>query len=569
MRHLVTLVSLFAACAAGGSATFDAPVVLTVAGSDSGGGAGIQADLKTCEANGAFGTTAIVALTAQNTQGVQGVDPVSPSFITAQIDSVLSDIGAHAIKTGMLPTAEVIKTVATALDAHGAKVRVIDPVFITASGFTLVSDDAIAAIKTVLVPTATVLTPNMPEAGALLGIAAPSTVDEMKAAASQLLGLGAQSVLLKGGRLAEGDMVDIYGDKGEAGVRIVELRYARIDTPNTHGAGCTLAAAVAAELAKQVHAGRTPDTLAAAKGAREYLKTVFEVSAELRVGKGERGPLNHALAAWVAAPAGGESLSATLWEDPRVVELREACASNGFVVGLARGTLPKERFAGYVAQDKFFLDVFARAYTLALAKLPPTDAAGAMELAGLVRGVVDELKMHGSYAAKWGVDMSTVVPVAATQAYVDFLNEVASASDVVACAAAMVPCMRLYAYLGQTLASSSSSSAGPCACAGGLRRALAPVACLSRTLTLASPRITPPSAQIRSGSTRTATRALRSWPRASNASSTGTPAASKTQSREWRRSESSTCGRWSSSSASSPRGIRSRTSRRSFDYSSE
>ena len=239
------LVGLFCAATAAAAATYDAPVVLTVAGSDSGGGAGIQADLKTCEAVGAFGTTAIVALTAQNTQGVQGVEAVAAPFVTAQIDSVLGDIGAHAIKTGMLPSVEIIETVAAALDAHQATVRVIDPVFVAASGHVLVSPDAIGAIKTILLPTATVLTPNMPEAGALLDVPAPTTVAEMREAAAKLVGLGAQAVLLKGGRLAEGDMVDVYADMKDGDgravtrPRIVELRCARVDTPNTHGAPST------------------------------------------------------------------------------------------------------------------------------------------------------------------------------------------------------------------------------------------------------------------------------------------------------------------------------------------
>lgn len=284
--RVVLLVAVLAATAAEAPGAYSPPVVLTVAGSDSGGGAGIQAALKTFEANGVFGTTAIVALTAQNTVGVQGVEAATPSFVRAQIDSVLGDIGAHAIQTGMLPTAEVITTVAKALDDHKAAVRVIDPVFVAASGDMLVNPEAIAALRNVLLPTATVLTPNMPEAGKLLDRPAPTTVAEMREAASALVALGATSVLLKGGRLAEGDMVDVYADaqpnvghSAHGGARIVELRYARVETSNTHGAGCTLAAAVAAALAKQVHAGRPIDTLSAVQEAREYLSTVFEASA--------------------------------------------------------------------------------------------------------------------------------------------------------------------------------------------------------------------------------------------------------------------------------------------------
>lgn len=464
----------------------DAPVVLSIAGSDSGGGAGVQADLKTCQALGAFGTTAIVAVTVQNTQGVSDFLPIDPKMVRAQIDSVLSDIGAHAIKTGMLPTTEIIKAAADGMDAHKAHVRVIDPVFVAASGDVLVSPEAVEAIRTILVPTATVLTPNMPEAGRLLGRAAPETVAEMKEAAKELIGMGAQSVLLKGGRLAdseaEGAMVDIYADAAhpEGKVRLVELRYSRLDTPNTHGAGCTVAAAVAAELAKQVHAGHLIDTLGAVKKAREYLGAVFAASADLKIGKGARGPLNHAQAPWAkiqpkssteeptadsagaATGSDGERVSKSLWADADVSRLAKASLSSGFLTALADGTLPKANFAGYVAQDKFFLEAFARAYTLALNRLPAEDQEGIMGFAALVRGVVDELKLHASYAAKWGVDMKTVNPAPACQSYVDFLMDVVTdgARDVAACAAAMVPCMRLYAFLGQALRA-ANAPAGP------------------------------------------------------------------------------------------------------------
>ena len=210
---LTRLACVIAALVAAAFASSDAPVVLTVAGSDSGGGAGIQADLKTCEALGAFGTTAIVALTAQNTLGVQAAAPMALDLVKSQIESVLSDMGAHAIKTGMLPTAEIIETVTAALDAHRAAVRVVDPVFVAASGDVLVGPEALDTLKKRLLPTATVLTPNMPEAGTLLGRAAPSTVEEMRTAAADLLALGAKAVMVKGGRLPDGEMVDVYADR--------------------------------------------------------------------------------------------------------------------------------------------------------------------------------------------------------------------------------------------------------------------------------------------------------------------------------------------------------------------
>eukprot|EP00308_Calcidiscus_leptoporus_P000965 CAMPEP_0119358686 /NCGR_PEP_ID=MMETSP1334-20130426/6826_1 /TAXON_ID=127549 /ORGANISM="Calcidiscus leptoporus, Strain RCC1130" /LENGTH=522 /DNA_ID=CAMNT_0007373229 /DNA_START=14 /DNA_END=1579 /DNA_ORIENTATION=+ len=458
----VALISVVVATAR----THDAPIVLTVAGSDSGGGAGIQADIKTCEALGVFATTAIVALTAQNTKGVQGVFGVPKEFVREQIDSVADDMGAHVVKTGMLPTAEAIEAVAAALDAHGKTVRVIDPVFVAASGDTLVAPEAVESIRNILLPSATVLTPNMHEAGALLGRPPPETVAEMREAASALLALGARSVVLKGGRLppseAGGGMVDIFADTNG---HLLELRHTRYDTPNTHGTGCTLAAAIAAEIAKQIHAGAAePDILAAVRSAREYLSEVLETSVALRIGAGARGPLNHARAAWAPLGAGSEGVSAALWGDAQVQLIAADCRqSGGFVAALADGSLPKDRFAGYVAQDKFFLEAFAQAYAIALSKLPPADSRGAREFAALVKGVVDELQLHAGYAAQWGVSMEGIAPVPECLAYVTFLREVAASGDVPACAAAMVPCMRLYAHLGQTLQAASQRPGAPSA----------------------------------------------------------------------------------------------------------
>jgi hydroxymethylpyrimidine kinase/phosphomethylpyrimidine kinase len=343
---------------------------------------GIQADLKTCEALEVFGTTAIVALTAQNTVGVHRVHSLPADLVRAQIDAVLGDMGAHAVKTGMLPSEEVIREVAAALDAHGVTVRVIDPVILAATGEVLVGPEAVAAIKRLLIPTATVLTPNMLEAGALLNRPAPADLAEMKAAAADLLDLGARSVLLKGGRLPPGaGMIDIYAD-GRHG--IVELRYDRLSTPNTHGAGCTLAAAVAAKLAKQVHAGGPVEPLAAVRAARAYVAAVFDASSQMRVGTGARGPLNHARAPWMAPPGGAGRpvpLSRLFRDDAEVQQITDKCLSNGFLVGIADGSLPRSTFGGYVAQDKFFLDAFAQAYTLTLAKVEPHDSRSARDLA--------------------------------------------------------------------------------------------------------------------------------------------------------------------------------------------
>ena len=221
--------------------------VLTIAGSDSGGGAGIQADLKTIAANGCYGLSVITALTAQNTLGVSGIHPVPLDFVTAQMDAVLSDIGADAVKIGMLFSPELIRTVAQGLVRHGVRTIVLDPVMIAQSGDRLLQDEAIDALKTELIPLATIITPNTPEASALLGreIATAEAVSE---AARELMTLGCANVLIKGGHLESGDSDDCLYPGAED--RAVILRGKRIPTRNNHGTGCTLSSAIASGLAK-------------------------------------------------------------------------------------------------------------------------------------------------------------------------------------------------------------------------------------------------------------------------------------------------------------------------------
>ena len=295
------------------------PRVLIVAGSDSGGGAGIQADLKACEANGAFGTTAVTALTAQNTDGVQGVEPTPLDFVQMQMSSVLGDIGADALKTGMLPSAALAARIATAAATAGVvhgRALVVDPVLVTSSGFLLVPEKEVLPIARWLFPLAEVVTPNLPEAECLLRSigASPgkdddttqngyaiSTLAGMHRAAKQLHALGSRWVLLKGGHMEGGhESVDVlYGGDGES----FELRAPRIVTANTHGTGCTLASTVAALLARGHSAVR------AASLAKQYLHGALQSSAPLQIGEGAHGPLHH-------------SYMAHSWPPPPVTALR-------------------------------------------------------------------------------------------------------------------------------------------------------------------------------------------------------------------------------------------------------
>lgn len=261
------------------------PRVLSIAGSDSGGGAGIQADLKTFAALGCFGMTAITALTGQNTCGVRAIHPVPPDMLRAQIDAVLEDIGADAVKVGMLHSPEIVRTVAQAIDRHQLQRVVFDPVMVATSGAKLIDDPAIAVLVTELFPRAALITPNLDEAALLVGRPLTSAQD-MAQAAAELVARGARAVLLKGGHLAGDTVMDLLL---QASGEPLWLQAPRIDTANTHGTGCTLSSAIAAHLALGA-------TLAqAVQQARDFVRQALQAGASVKTGQGE-GPLNHGFA---------------------------------------------------------------------------------------------------------------------------------------------------------------------------------------------------------------------------------------------------------------------------------
>lgn len=268
------------------------PIMLSVAGSDPSGGAGIQADLKTATALGVYGAAVLTSLTVQNTQGVTGIHPVSADFVADQLLAVLDDLDVAAIKIGMLATPEVAAAVAAVLRSHPVRAIVLDPVMVATTGDRLVTPDVTAVIKGELLPLATLITPNLPEAGTLLGVDPPRTLDEMRAAASALHDLGC-AALVKGGHLAETEpgkgpeagrprSVDLLAD--DAGT----ISYAadRVDTANTHGTGCTLSSAIAAELA------RGSELRSAIGTAKDYLTGALRSGSTLRIGSGS-GPVDH------------------------------------------------------------------------------------------------------------------------------------------------------------------------------------------------------------------------------------------------------------------------------------
>ncbi|ADH86310.1 bifunctional hydroxymethylpyrimidine kinase/phosphomethylpyrimidine kinase [Desulfurivibrio alkaliphilus] len=266
---------------------------LTIAGSDSGGGAGIQADLKTFAALGCFGMSAITAITAQNTRAVTAIHPVPAAMVGAQIRAVLDDIGVDAVKIGMLNTPEVIVEVAQQLTVGGegggggAKNIVLDPVMVAKSGDKLLQDEAIAALRRHLIPISTIITPNIPEAEVLSGLQIGNR-EQMEAAGHALMELGAQAVLLKGGHLVGGESPDCLVTAGGTTRWLEGKRFA---TPNTHGTGCTLSSAIAAGLAQGL------SFTEAVSKAKEYLYRAISAGADYRLGRGH-GPVHHFFAHW-------------------------------------------------------------------------------------------------------------------------------------------------------------------------------------------------------------------------------------------------------------------------------
>ncbi len=262
------------------------PTALTIAGSDSGGGAGIQADLKTFAALGVYGTSAITAVTAQNTVGVTEVFELPPALVAAQIDAVVSDIGADAVKTGMLSSAGIIETVAAKVREHGLRPLVVDPVMVAKSGDRLLREDAVAALREQLLPLATVLTPNLPEAEALLGHPL-ATWDDVRAGAEELVSMGAGAVVMKGGH-REGPATDLLYD----GREFHEYTASRVDTTSTHGTGCTFASAIAAGLA------RGESLRGAVAMAKAYVTKALQSA--YPIGHGH-GPVHHFFRFWQPA----------------------------------------------------------------------------------------------------------------------------------------------------------------------------------------------------------------------------------------------------------------------------
>jgi hydroxymethylpyrimidine/phosphomethylpyrimidine kinase len=263
------------------------PIALTIAGSDSSAGAGIQADLKTFAAFGVYGASVITALTAQNTKGVTAIHQVPADFVTAQIDAVFGDLDVKAVKIGMVSERAVIEAIVTGLRRWSPRHIVLDPVMVATSGDRLLAPDAIEALRTKLIPRASLITPNLPEAAALLDVPVARTEIEMRAQAERLLELGPRAVLIKGGHGGGAESVDLLVEP----TAFTRLAADRVATQNTHGTGCTLSSAIAAGLAKGLTLGE------AARGAKAYVTAALAAAERIEIGSGH-GPVHHFYAWW-------------------------------------------------------------------------------------------------------------------------------------------------------------------------------------------------------------------------------------------------------------------------------
>ncbi|RXZ47539.1 bifunctional hydroxymethylpyrimidine kinase/phosphomethylpyrimidine kinase [Agromyces fucosus] len=430
--------------------------VLSIAGSDPSGGAGIQADLKSISAVGGYGMAAITALTAQNTRGVREVHVPPASFLAAQLDAISDDITIDAVKLGMLANAEVIRTVAEWLARTRPPIVVLDPVMVATSGDRLLDADAEEAIRELL-PLADLVTPNLGELAVLAGtgdgppVVAATWAEAIAQAESVSARYGVR-VLAKGGHLPGDAAPDALVDAGTA--TIVDFGGERIATTATHGTGCSLSSAIATLAAEH------GDWPAAIAEARRWLRESLRHGEALGVGGGH-GPINHFAGLWErggtrTAPTQTE-VEAEWWAG--IAGVRREIDELPFIRGLADGSLAREPFLGYLAQDALYLHDYARVLAEA-ARLAPDAPAQAFWANSAHGSIVGELELHESWlgpaagrSARDGQGEREVAePDGATTAYLDHLLATAARGDYAVLVAALLPCFWIYTDLGERLA---------------------------------------------------------------------------------------------------------------------
>jgi hydroxymethylpyrimidine/phosphomethylpyrimidine kinase/hydroxymethylpyrimidine kinase/phosphomethylpyrimidine kinase/thiamine-phosphate diphosphorylase len=422
------------------------PRVLSIAGTDPTGGAGIQADLKSVAANGGYGMAVVTALVAQNTRGVRSVHVPPVAFLEQQLHAVSDDVEIDAVKIGMLATAEVIRVVARWLDLVRPPIVVLDPVMVATSGDRLLDPDAEEALHA-LVSRADVITPNVPELAILAGEPAATTWDEVLAQARRVVAEHGVRVLAKGGHLDDEALIDaLVEPEAASGPTVTAFPGARIHTTNTHGTGCSLSSALATRVAA------TGDWTRATAESKRWLAESIQHGAELEVGAGH-GPINHFAGLWarggttIPDPAGLEAL---WWAD--IADIRSEIDALPFVRQLGDGTLSRDAFRWYLAQDALYLRDFARALAEA-ARLAPTSAEQAFWAGSAQNAIAEELRLHESW-----IDASTLAgtaPGPVTTAYVNHHLAAAARGDYRVLVAALLPCFWLYRDLGERLRAQS------------------------------------------------------------------------------------------------------------------
>lgn len=419
------------------------PRVLSIAGSDPSGGAGIQADLKSIAAQGGYAMAVITALTAQNTRGVDAVHVPPTSFLRAQLDAVAADIDIDAVKLGMLADAGIIRTVRDWLAVHRPDTVVLDPVMVATSGDRLLDPAAESALRE-LAHHVDLITPNLAELAVLTGRSV-GTWDEALIAARELAARTGALVLAKGGHLSGDETPDAL--VGPDGV-IVEYSGKRIDTTSTHGTGCSLSSALATTRARGM------DWEQALEHSRAWLRESLEAADVLDVGRGH-GPVSHFAGLWrrggLSTRPREDAVRESWWGG--IADIRRDIDALPFIRGLADGTLPRERFLRYLAQDALYLREYARVLAEA-ARLAPTPQEQAFWAASAQGAIEGELVLHASWLTPGtGVSPATfaVQSSPATSAYLDHLRAVAFDGDYAVLIAALLPCFWLYTDLGVRL----------------------------------------------------------------------------------------------------------------------
>ena len=411
---------------------------LTIAGSDSSGGAGIQADLKTMIANGVYGMSAITALTAQNTTGVQGIFEVTPEFLEQEIDSVFTDIRPDAVKIGMVSSAGLIKSIAKKLHEHKAENIVVDPVMVATSGSKLISDDAIGTLKEYLFPMAAVLTPNIPETEVLSGMEVKSAED-MIAAAKQISETYHCAVLCKGGHQLNDANDLLYRDGSYRW-----FNGKRIDNPNTHGTGCTLSSAIASNLAK----GYDLDT--AVERAKAYISGAL--AAMLDLGHGS-GPMDHGFYFSRKRICGGTGMTMTERLLEATKEIWDGYNETPFVKGIADGSLDHEKFKYYMIQDYLYLIDYTKVFALGAAKAK--DLSAMKLFAGYTHAILDgEMDIHRAYMARLGItpeEAETANVALDNLSYTSYMLRVAYEEGQAEVAAAILSCAVSYEVIAKKI----------------------------------------------------------------------------------------------------------------------